>query len=291
MAGILAGVTALMVLSEADKEHGNGRTGGWRATLAALVVVMSAGAMGHVVLFDVGLVGPLFIGLFGVPVILIAMEGERGTTGGPATSTGSVPRRFPLFPVVTGSLMGCLVGWFPGVSSAQATILAVPRREGEPDDMDGARRFIAGVSAVNTANAVFVLVALTTLLRIRSGAAVAVNALMEWDQPPWPFGTSPGLDVAMLVLSAAVGGLIGAPVTMVVGRRFQRSLPLLSHRVTLGLLLLMLVGLSYVTSGPMALPVVAVAGALGMVPPKLGLMRVHLMGVVTVPLVLGLGLL
>jgi putative membrane protein len=48
--------------------------------------------------------------------------------------------------------------------------------------------------------------------------------------------------------------------------------------------------LSCWTGGALALPVVVIATALGMVPPKLGLMRVHLMGVVTLPLALGSGL-
>jgi putative membrane protein len=68
---------------------------------------------------------------------------------------------------------------------------------------------------------------------------------------------------------------------------FQGLLPYLSHRVTLGALLASLVLISYWSGGAIALPVMGTAAALGMVPPRLGLMRVHLMGVVSLPLVMG----
>ena len=221
-------------------------------------------------------------------VLLIAMMDEaRPLIEGEPPSLPT-PERLPMLSMVRGSLAGCMVGWFPGISSAQATIMAVPRRVGSFDDVDRARRFIAGVSAVNTANAVFVLVALATLLRVRSGATVAIDGLMSWEDPPWSFGTTLGSDVTLLMLAAAIGGLIAAPVTLRMGRLFQLLLPYLSHRFAQGTLVAMLVGLSYWTGGLMGLPVVVTAAALGLVPPKLGLMRVHLMGVVTLPLALGL---
>jgi putative membrane protein len=287
LGAILLGVSFLMMLLETDKEVGKKSIGGWKAGIAALGVFLTAGALGHIAMNQAQLVGPLFIGLFGVPVIIIAMMGDPKVTIDVEPPDGKGPELLPVPSMVMGSLMGCLVGWFPGISAAQATILAVPRKEGAADDLEGARRFIAGVSAVNTANALFVLVALATLLRVRSGAAVAINALMAWEQPPWSFGTSPGMSIGLLMLAAAAGGFIAAPVTIGVGRMFQGLLPYLSHRVTLGALLASLVLISYWSGGAIALPVMGTAAALGMVPPRLGLMRVHLMGVVSLPLVMG----
>jgi putative membrane protein len=288
MGPILLGVSTLMLLRESGKAGGPRRIGGWRATGAATGVFLCSGALGQLALFENGLVSPLFIGLFGVPTILMSLPGgdKRGMLEGQMVGSGSL--RLPLGPVLRGCMAGSLVGWFPGISSAQATIVAMAGDVDREDDVEGARRFIAGVSAVNTANAVFTLVALATLLRVRSGATAAVGDLMAWEAPPWTHGPLPGLDVTGLLLAAALGGLVAAPVTLLLGRQMQRALPYLSARWFLLGVLTTLVAVTHVTWGPVGTLVLVFASALGLVPPAIGLMRVHLMGAVTLPLALGL---
>ena len=192
------------------------------------------------------------------------------------------------WPLVVGvGLLGMVVGWFPGVSSAQATILAVSKRDGDGgDSVDGARRFIAGVSAVNTANAVFNLVALATFLRVRSGASAAVLSLSGWAAPPWDGALLPPSDVAALLVAAAVGGVVAAPATLAVGRLASRSASRLADLRALYAILVALVACCWVFGDKGALLVLAVSTALGLVPPLIGLMRVHLMGAITLPLAL-----
>ncbi|NIP36590.1 MAG: hypothetical protein GWN18_16635 [Thermoplasmata archaeon] len=91
-----------------------------------------------------------------------------------------------------------------------------------------------------------------------------------------------------LLTAAAVGGAVAVPMTILAGRGFQRVLPLLSDRWALLGLLLMLVTVAVWEGGPTTLPVLVASSALGMVPPLLGLMRVHLMGAITLPLAIGL---
>jgi len=286
---LLLTVSFLMVLREAGKPAQKGRPSGIRAGLAATAVLLASGALGHVVLFTDGMVAPLFIGLFGVPTVLLALVDHVTLDNPEDRSSRGTRESLPWSPILKGTLAGSVVGWFPGVSSAQATILvAADGTEGEDGDLDGARRFIAGVSAVNTANVVFNIVALATFLRVRSGAASAVSSLMAWSEPPWGATGAPSSDVAMLLLAAMVGGLIAAPLTLSTGRWLQRALPYLSSRWALVSLLLVLVGATVFTGGPEAGLVLIVSTALGLIPPVLGLMRVHLMGVVTLPLALGL---
>ena len=285
IAPLLCGVSILMVLREAGKRGKPGALGGWRAALVALVILLASGAIGHMALFQLGLVAPLFIGLFGIPVLLFAMGSGIDRTLPVHTDEREVTLP-PWGPVIKGSLAGSLVGWFPGVSAAQATILAIPGEETPADDVDGARRFIAAVSAVNTANALFTLVALAALLRVRSGAMGTVSALMAWDVAPWSGGL-PGLDVALLILSATVGGVVAAPFTLIVSSQVQRMLPYLSDPRVMFFILSFLVSVCIWAGGWNAGLVLLAASGLGMVPPLLGLMRVHLMGAVTLPLVLG----
>jgi len=275
-----------MVLRETGKPTGSGRLVGARAALAALLVLLGAGALGHLALSKADLVAPLFIGLFGTPMVLLALAGPdlhatEGTRGGPDPGT-----RPPWGAVLRGSLAGTLAGWFPGISSAQATVLGVAGDQRDDGDVGGARRFIAGVSAVNTANAVFTFVALAMLLRVRSGAMAAVGSIMLWDEAPWGDGGLPGPQVVSLLVAAVIGGLLAAPVTLTLGMRAQGLLPLLSNRWVLAGMLVFLVWLATLDGSWASGAVVVTATALGLVPPLLGLMRVHLMGSLTVPLVL-----
>lgn len=285
---LLLGVSALMVLQETARDPRAQGMGGWRAGLGAALVFAGAGTLGHYGLFEAGLVVPLFAGLFGVPAVAVALiEGPPDPLGsGPFEDARDVD--VPWGAVARGSLAGTLVGWFPGISSAQATILGVPAGARDDDDVDGARRFIAGVSAVNTANAVFTLVALATLLRVRSGATSAVGGIMAWEAAPWSEGVLPGVQVSVLMLAAVTGGLVAAPVTLLAGARMARHARTLSSRGFLLVLLSWLVVLSVIPGGVPAVLLMLGASGLGMLPPLLGLMRVHLMGAVTLPLALGL---
>jgi putative membrane protein len=262
-------------------------------------VFLAAGVLGDLALFNGDAVAPLFVGLFGVPALVLALADPPGRVPEPLGELDrgcevEVTRAVPWTSVIRGSLAGTVVGWFPGVSPAQATILAVPTRDpstvgaGQSDDTDGARRFIAGVSAVNTSNAVFNLVALATLLRVRSGATASVGELMAWSEPAWGAGAFPSLPVALLLAAAAIGGLVAVPFTLRAGRVVERLLPVLTDQRFLFGLVLLLVAVCVGWGGWHAGLVILAASALGLIPPLLGLMRVHLMGAVIFSLVLSL---
>ena len=265
------------------------------APVYALAIFVAAGALGHVALFRGEAVGPLFIGLFGLPTLLLAIV-DTPTLDGTVTGDGNADRGRGIHwtSVIRGSVAGTVVGWFPGVSPAQATILANPGRQGAGsgtgpgDDEEGARRFIAGVSAINTSNAVFNLVALATLLRVRSGATAAVGELMAWSEPPWTDGAIPAMPVALLLAAAAIGGLVAVPVTLRAGRGVERLLPLLSDRRVLYTLVVVLAAVCVGWGGLEAGLILLSTTALGLLPPVLGLMRVHLMGAVSLPLALSI---
>lgn len=286
---ILLAISSLMVLKEVWKAGGPGCSAGRVSGFEATVVLLAAGVLGHLTLFGAGLVAPLFIGLFGIPTVVIALVGTDSARAPDQVGDRRCSKNLPWTAILRGAMAGTLVGWFPGVSSAQATtMVATGNASGGDAEEEGARRYIAGVSAVNTANAVFTMVALAVLLRVRSGAASAVDGLMAWHRAPWGEGALPSFEVAVLLMAAMVGGLVAAPVTLWVGTRIGRFLHHLSHRWTLRGLLLLLVGVPTVVEGWEGLLVVSTAAALGMVPPILGLMRVHLMGAVSLPLALAL---
>ena len=178
-----------------------------------------------------------------------------------------------------GAVAGALVGWFPGVTSASATVLASDI-SGKTDGED----FIVSVSAVNTSNAVFVILALFVIGKARSGAMGVVKDLTSPDM--WSSLSSPPSLLFLLLFSALVAGAIAYPLTIFFGSFFLPRMERLDYSrisvVILGLVLLLVVLLA----GPLGLFVASVAAMLGLIPPLTGTGRVHLMGFLILPTII-----
>lgn len=263
---VLGGVVAFLLATEPSTR---GRLGG------ALTMCI-AGALGLVTL-DLPVRGvlpvggpltPLFAGLFGAPVLLEAIGG----TGVPSQSDAQITlsRRLAIVTALGGSVAGAIVGFLPGVSSAIAAVIALAFVPGS----SGARGFVVATSGVNTANTVFALAALVVLGTPRTGVMVALD------------GTGAPLDVPLLVAGGAIAACCGFVLVLLVGDDYLRWVSRLDHtRLSVGVLGLLLAA-SFAFGGPLGVGIFAVSALVGTVPTRFGARRVHLMGVLIVPLVL-----
>ncbi|MEM3086985.1 MAG: tripartite tricarboxylate transporter permease [Halobacteria archaeon] len=278
---LLAGITALLILTDHDVLRPRG-------PLWAAAVFLLSGALGMVAL-DLptpGLLGPwgsplmpLLLGLFGLPALLASSDrppevppqslGEPRISPGPAAAS-----------VASGTLWGALMGFLPGVTSAQATVLAMlARRRREPEQV------ILTLSAVNTANALFVLAAYFTILRPRSGAVVSISHFL----PPEPWsGLAPPAPLAGLLAAVVVASVVGYFAVRWMGRNLAPLMARVSYRALSRGLLAALVLLTLLLTGPVGLAILAPATAVGMLPPRVGVRRTHAMGVLLLPVMLGL---
>jgi len=295
-------VTGLLVLGEASRSpQRHRRLSGWRAGAVALGLLTASGLLGYLVVFHDGAllgggsvggigIGVLFVGLFGLPTILWAMlDPPRNDVAGDVAGPDD-ERRGCWGAVVRGVLAGAVVGWFPGTSTGQATMVAVAGRGGLTvgDELERARRYVAGAAAVAAASTVFNLAALATFMRIRSGPAAAVQRLTGWAEAPWGVGWLPGPDVALLLVAIAVGAAVAAMVTVSTGRLAAERASSLGGRRLLAAVAIVLVGGCVALGGGRSALVLLAATSLGLLPPMLGIMRVHLMGAMTLPVALGL---
>jgi len=241
----------------------------WPRRVAAVCVLGVAAGLGWVVL-DLSLSGPiaaggvlapLFAGLFGAPVLIEALDGE----GIPpqADPTVTLDRRTLAGTAGAGAGAGALVGYLPGVSAAVGTVLVLPAVPGEAD----ARGFLVASSGANTANTIFALFALLALGTPRTGVMVAM------DRAGVPGATG------ILVATACLASAVGFALVVSVGDAYLRTVGRLDHTrislVTGGLLVV----LAYLFAGGMGLAVFALAAVVGLLPPVLGVRRVHLMAV------------
>lgn len=264
---VLGAVVVVLLVTESS----------WLARVGGAVAFLLAAALGWLTL-DLdpraplaagGVLTPLFAGLFGAPVLLDALDGA----GVPPQEEPELAMARPQLAATAGAgtLAGAAVGYLPGVSAAVATVLALPA----VPSSDDARGFLVAASGANTSTALFALFALVALGTPRTGVLVAVERV---GAPR----ALPGLVAPVLVAAAA-----GFALVLLVGDGYLRVVGNSDYRrVSLAVLGLLAV-LSWLFAGPVGLPVLVAATLVGLVPPRVGARRVHLMGVLLGPLAVG----
>lgn len=261
---VLGTIAAILILTEPNR----------RAIGGGILSFLISSALGFLVL-DLepdapldggGVLAPLFAGLFGSPVIIDAMQGA----GVPPQvhSTIQVPRKAVAMPAAAGSAAGAIVGYLPGVSSAIAAVIALLVTPNEDPDRD----FIVATSGVDTANSIFALFALVALGTPRTGVMVAV------DQADVP------LNLPVMVMTVAIAAGFSFVFVIVIGSWYLEMMGRVDYTVVCGVILVMLVGLSYLFAGVIGLVVFAVSSLLGFIPVRIGGKRVHLMGCLMGPI-------
>lgn len=264
---VLGGVTAFLLLTEGTVRGLLGGTAGFlgSATLGYATLDVAPTAP----LDAGGMLTPLFAGLFGAPVLLEALSGSGVPEQDDPTVASS--RRTVAAIAFVGALAGAVVGYLPGVSSAIAAVLALAVVPGST----GARGFVVTTSGVNTANTIFALFALAALGTPRTGVMVA---LREANAP---------VNLPLLLATAGLAGVAGFALVLAVGDRYLRTVGAVDNaRLSVGVLAL-LAGISWLFAGRVGVAVFGVATLVGSVPARFGARRVHLMGVLLGPLMLG----
>jgi len=247
---------------------------GGTATAGGALSFVASGALGILVLPHTldgylpvdSVLGPLFSGLFGAPILLDALDG--GGVPDQADATVTVPPGRVGLTTAAGTLAGAIVGFVPGMSSATAatvTLTGLPRDTGD-------RGFLIATSGVNTANTVFALLALLTLGTPRTGVMVAIET------------AALPLNAPLLVAAVAVAAAIATVLVIVVGDAYLARVGAADNRRLSLTVLAFLTLLTLGFAGPLGPVVFAAATLVGLLPARVACRRVYLMGVLMVPL-------
>jgi putative membrane protein len=250
----------------------------WLARGGALIAVVASGALGVVVLdatptgvlpvSDVLL--PAFAGLFGVPILLAAATG--GGVPEQADARLATRPRTVARAALAGSGAGGVVGYVPGVSAAIAAVLSLAAIPGTAGD----RGFLVAVSGVNTSNTIFALFALVALGSPRTGVLVA------YERASLP------LNLPLLLAAITIAGAVSVVLVVTIGDRALQVAHRIDNRRLVGVVLALLLGLAVLFAGLQGVGVLMVASVVGFIPAATRSRRVHLMGVLLVPLATGL---
>jgi len=217
-----------------------------------------------------GMLVPLLTGLFGAPILLEALRGE----GVPPQADARITmRRLDLgTTAAAGSVAGAVVGYLPGISAAIAAVLALPAVPNR--DVD--RGFVVATSGAGTSNTVFALFALVAIGRPRTGVMVGLERL------------SVPLALPVLLVAVAAAALAGFSLVLLVGDAYLRTVGRMDYTLVSGAVIAFLLVLSFLFAGAVGVGAFAVSTVIGLVPPRFGARRVHLMGVLMIPIGLGL---
>ncbi len=246
---------------------------GLRRRFYALLVVLYSGALGYIIL-NYPLLPPQYAlfpaltGFFGISTILTSLH----LRSSPPDQSLAYERGYYPRGVLAGGIGGVLAGLLPGIGSAQSALLVqnfFRRRDG--------REFLVAHGGVNTAAAIFALLALYLVGNPRSGASMAAAMLM---------GEAELADTTFMLAIAMLSSSFAAFATLLITRVTIKRVGRINYR-TLSIAVLIFLGLSiYLFTGITGMVVAITSTATGILAVFSGVRRSHCMGVLILPTVI-----
>jgi putative membrane protein len=242
----------------------------------ALAIFAVSGALGafalyytflswHTLAGESAILMPLLTGLFGISVLLVA---SQGTLPEQHFSGLRIEDKAVIKYTLLGTGAGIAVGWLPGLSTASANGVLAAVIGYEKDR----RSYILATSAANTANAFIGLAALFALSRMRNGVMAALAEL------PLP---SMGELMVIGVLAACAAYIITIRLSLSAHRLKGFDSKSMNRAVMVFIVLL-----SIVLTGPFGLFILLLATVVGLVPHIVNIPRMYCMGAIMVPVIL-----
>ncbi len=236
---------------------------------------------------------PLFTGLFGLSTLILSMMDAPKI---PEQKLDNVRVKLNLRQQTKGVVSGCAASsasWFPGVSAAISTIISVFLHKGSeekdlenPESETETQQFLVSVSAVNTSVALFNLMALFVILKSRSGAMKSVEGIMANNLTVWEPLTNVPLALSALLLSALIAAIVSIFLALFFGKLFAKHCSRINYTRLVRGVIVFLVVMVLLFSGVLGLMILVISTCVGMIPPLIGVKRVHLMGCLIIPVIL-----
>lgn len=257
---LLIFVVAYMIFSEKGK-----------GKIFAAVVFFLSGILGYLVL-DVINVGseslfPLLSGLFGLPMLLLAVKSKTRLPETFSFESESTKVRWK--PAITGCLAGVIAGLLPGIGSSQSTVLA---QAGNRDE----RTFLMAIAGVNVVDIMYSILALWIIGNPRSGIAVAVGTLVNID-----------LNTVLVFLSVILTAAgAGAFLTLALSRSAVFAIRKIDYQRLCLYTFAFVCILVFAFTGLFGLAVAGVALSIGLIPNLVSIRKSHAMGCLILPTIL-----
>jgi putative membrane protein len=278
---LLLAIALIMIKSERGPWiEGQGSCVHWKYKAVAALLFITSGLLGIFAFDHENLISspfglepqvllPLLSGIFGASSLLLSLSTETEIPEQKESEIKLSPSALAKA-VFSGGLGGSVVAWIPGVSPSVAAITARLGAIPSPEE------FLVSIAGVNTANALFSLVALYVIDKPRSGAAAAIQELMTLDQ------SILAQMILIVVIVAAASYLACNGAARLAGRAISR----LNYRLLCLGVLVFLVAMTYAFTGIFGLFIFFLSTVVGLIAPIAGIHRTHAMGVLMLPLIM-----
>jgi len=277
---LLLAIALLMIKTEeGPRIEGRGSLVHWKYKTLAAALFLTSGLLGMFAFSREGLLDspmglepqvllPLLSGIFGASSLLISLTSQAELPEQEETEI-RLPSRSLAMSAFFGGLGGSVVAWIPGVSPSVAALCT---RLGSPAS---AEEFLVSIAGVNTANALFSLVALYAIGRARSGAAAAISDLIDMNL---------SIMVQMMAVVVAVAAI---SYLCVIGtaKAAAKAISRINYQWLCYVVLASLAAMSLLLTGWFGLFIFFLSTLIGLIAPLVGIQRIHAMGVLMLPLI------
>lgn len=260
MAFILIAIVMILILKEEKK-------------MWAIIIFLISGILGVSTLNLMVIkqpLFPLFSGLFGTSLLLISffqnvkipMQRIKDIKIGKKKTVGILGLSI---------LSSSLVSFLPGVGSSQAAVISSAIKKIDEN------LFLILVGAVNTIVMCLSFVALYAIQKPRSGIAVFVGKFLPYftEQQLW----------LLFAVTLIVSG-IAVFITLIFARLFAKRIMKINYKWLCFSIIILLIILTPIISGWLALLVLIAATATGLVTNIIGVKKIHMMGALLLPVIL-----
>ncbi|MDI6917682.1 MAG: tripartite tricarboxylate transporter permease [Thermoplasmatales archaeon] len=255
--------------------------------MTAVFVFILSGMLGMII-FDMGVSSPVhlpsstlfpaFTGLFGISTLLFSMANTPKIPE-QRISEPVINRKESLKSIITGSLAGSVLGFLPGVTSGHATVLSMLGRKTREKE-----QVVFTLSAVNTSYAFFCMCALFIIMKPRNGTMIAVDRMIgieEWS------GLIP-LSLVYPMIAVLIASAVSYFMTVSLGKYFAKTFTKINYKKLVVSVAIFVTVMVFLFTGFIGILILLGAVCIGLIPPCFGVRRSHAMGVLLLPVIIGM---
>lgn len=236
----------------------------------ALLLFLLSGTLGLVILNGVNARQPLFpllTGLFGLPVLLLSLSNENKIVEQKLKDKIKVLSRGRIISYFAGGLSSVLVSILPGVGSAQAALLS------RGFSKSNQKSFLVTVGGINTAGGLFTLTVFHLIGKARTGVMVSLQQFLSLNLNTY----------LILIISGFIAVGLGATIALNLGKVFAKYISKINYGKVSLIIISLILTLVLALTNLIGLLILSVSTAVGLLAPKVGVKRIHLMGCLIIP--------
>jgi len=214
---------------------------------------------------------PLFSGLFGTSTLLLALK-EKINIPKQEITKEKIPKKEFFKAMGGGTIASTLCGFLPAMGSAQAVIIASSIFK-----QISRETFIILVGMINSMVTVLSFVALYTIDKARNGAVAILSQVLA---------NMTLHDLMIYLICALVAGILAMQISNTLAKVFAKIITKINYTKLCLAVIIFTTAIVFLFSHWLGLLVLTVSTMVGMLAPMKGLGRYHLMGSLSIPVIL-----